>query len=45
MNNANAVVVPLSADGKIDVEINAGSFTADGTAITQVRGVVLGYYN
>lgn len=45
MNNANAVVVPVSPSGEIDLEVNAGSFTPVGTEINEARGVVLGYFN
>ncbi len=45
MNNANAVVVPLSPAGQLDLEINAGSFTPVGTSVAHARGVILGYYN
>ncbi len=45
MNNANAVVVPLSTAGQLNLEINAGSFTTPGTAVAHARGVILGYYN
>jgi len=31
MNNANAVVVPLSTAGQLDLEVNAGTFTATTT--------------
>ena len=44
MNNANAVVVPLSTAGQLDLEVNAGTFTPDGTPVAQARGVILGYY-
>ena len=44
MNNANAVVVPLSTAGQLDLEVNAGTFTPDDTPIAQARGVILGYY-
>lgn len=44
MNNANAVPVPLSTLGQIDVFVNAGS-TPAGTPVTHVRGVILGYYD
>ena len=43
MNNSNAVVVPLDADGRIDVFVNVED-TLDGQPVTHVRGVVLGYY-
>ncbi len=45
MNNANAVVVPLSDDGKLALEINAGNFTPIDTEVAHARGVILGYYN
>lgn len=42
MNNSNAVVVPLSAAGQIDLFVNAPS--AAGGDATHARGVVLGYF-
>lgn len=45
MNNANAVVVPLDGQGRLQIEVNAGSFTAVGTDVAHARGVILGYYN
>jgi hypothetical protein len=42
MNNANAVVIPLSAAGQLDVYVNTGQSDVPGA--TDVRGVVLGYY-
>ena len=45
MNNANAVVVPLDSNGDLALEINAGTFTPDGTPVAHARGVILGYYN
>lgn len=44
MNNANAVPIPLSAAGSIDVFVNGGP-VPDGTPLTHVRGVVLGYFD
>ena len=43
MNNSNAVVVPLNAEGEIDVRVNGGLAGA-GIPLAHVRGVVLGYY-
>ncbi len=42
MNNSNAVVVPVSTAGEIDLFINAPS-AAGGSAV-HARGVILGYY-
>ena len=42
MNNSNAVVVPLSATGEMDLFVNTGP--NDGTATTNARGVILGFY-
>lgn len=42
MNNSNAVVVPLSADGEIDLFVNSPS--RQGQDAAHVRGVVLGFY-
>lgn len=42
MNNSNAVVVPLSDDGRLDLFTNTR--TNDGTPTTEYRGVVLGYF-
>jgi len=42
MNNSNAVVVPVSSAGEIDLFINAPS--AAGGATVHARGVILGYY-
>jgi hypothetical protein len=42
MNNSNAVVVPLSAAGQIDLFVNAPP--AAGGPTTHARGVVLGYF-
>lgn len=44
MNNANAVVVPLNANGELDLFTNGGP-TGNGLASTHVRGVILGYYD
>ncbi len=44
MNNANAVVVPLSTAGQLDLEINAGNFTPVGTDVAHARGIILGFY-
>ncbi len=43
MNNSNAVVVPLSASGQLDLFTNAPS--AAGGATTHARGIILGYYD
>ena len=43
LNNSNAVVVPLSGSGQIDLFVNTGS--NDGTPTVHARGVVLGYFN
>lgn len=45
MNNANAVVVPLDANGELALEVNAGNFTTVGTDVAHARGVILGYFN
>lgn len=42
-NNSNAVVVPLSGSGQMDLFVNAPS--AGNNPTLHVRGVVLGYYN
>lgn len=42
MNNANAVPVPLSAGGTLDVFVNTGP--TDISDAVNVRGVILGYY-
>ncbi len=42
MNNSNAVVVPLSAVGQLDLFTNAP--LAGGGSATHARGVVLGYF-
>ncbi|MCP3992696.1 MAG: hypothetical protein GY724_26740 [Actinomycetia bacterium] len=42
MNNANAVVIPLSTAGQLDLFVN--THTNDGTPSTHARGVILGYY-
>ncbi len=42
MNNSNAVVVPLSAAGQMDLFVNTRN--NDGSPSTHARGVVLGYY-
>lgn len=43
MNNSNAVVVPLSALGQMDLGVNTAS--NNGAPTTHARAVVLGYYN
>ena len=43
MNNSNAVVVPVSADGEIDLFMNGGP-QGVGSPIADVRGTVTGYY-
>lgn len=43
MNNSNAVIVPISALGQLDVTANLGLVT--GVPGVEVRGVVLGYLN
>ena len=43
MNNSNAIVVPLSVAGDLDLFVNAPS--ADGLAAIHARGIVLGYYS
>ena len=43
MNNSNAVVVPLSASGTMDVSANGGA-SGVGLDLADVRGVVLGYF-
>lgn len=42
MNNSNAVVVPLSELGQLDLYTNAPSNNSNPTV--DVRGVILGYY-
>ena len=42
MNNANAVVVPLSMAGQLSVDVNTGQTNVP--AATDIRGVALGYY-
>lgn len=42
MNNSNAIVVPLSEAGQIDLFTNAPANT--GTPTVHARGVILGYY-
>lgn len=42
-NNSNAVVVPLSALGQLDLFVNTPS--NNGSPTLEVRGVVLGYYS
>lgn len=44
LNNSNAIVVPVSALGQLDVSVNCG-LCALGVASTDVRGVVLGYFD
>lgn len=44
MNNSNAVVVPLDAQGRLDVTVNGGA-SGVGIELSHVRGVVLGYYD
>ena len=43
MNNSNAIVLPVSDDGKIAVSINGGP-SAIGLPVTDIRGVITGYY-
>ncbi len=43
MNNSNAVVVPVSAAGSLDLFVNAPA--NDGQPTVQARGVILGYYD
>jgi hypothetical protein len=43
MNNSNAIVLPISADGRIEVTVNGGP-TGGGLPVTELRGVVSGYY-
>ncbi|MFK7920232.1 MAG: hypothetical protein AB8G14_19320 [Ilumatobacter sp.] len=43
MNNANAVVVPLDSAGLQRVRVHGGPVGV-GVPLTQVRGVVFGYY-
>ncbi len=45
MNNANTVVVPISPEGELALEVNAGSFTTPGTSVAHARGVIFGYYS
>lgn len=40
-NNSNGIIVPLSPDGRLSIEVNAGPGVTVPT--TEVRGVVLGY--
>ncbi|MFK7920235.1 MAG: reprolysin-like metallopeptidase [Ilumatobacter sp.] len=42
-NNSNAVPVPISSGGELDVFVNSN--VADGTPLTNVRGVLLGFYS
>lgn len=42
-SNSNAVVLPVSSDGKIDVTVNGGP-TGAGLPVTHIRGVITGYY-
>ena len=42
MNNSNAVVVPLSDAGQLDLFVNAP--LNDGNPTVHARGVVLGFY-
>ena len=44
MNNSNAVVVPLSEAGQLDLFTNGGP-AGNGVPITEARGVILGYYD
>lgn len=41
MNNSNAVMVPLSAEGRIELYVNA---PVDGIETVHARGVVVGYF-
>lgn len=41
LNNSNAVVIPLSASGQVDIENNCGGCA--GTSV-HARGVILGYF-
>lgn len=43
MNNANAVIVPLSTGGQLNVDVNTGASNIAGA--TDVRGVVVGYFD
>ncbi len=43
LNNSNAVVVPLSPQGTIDLFVNTAS--NDGSPVVHARGIVLGYYD
>lgn len=43
-NNSNAVAIPLDALGRMDVFANGGPIP-DGTPMTNVRGVILGYFD
>lgn len=43
MNNSNAVVMPLSSAGAIDVFVNGGPQGA-GLPVAHIRGVITGYY-
>ena len=42
MNNSNAVVVPVDANGNMDLFVNAPGNV--GNATVHARGVILGYY-
>ncbi|MCP3909875.1 MAG: hypothetical protein GY713_02875 [Actinomycetia bacterium] len=43
MSNSNTVVVPLSLTGLIDIGVNGGAPGA-GLPVTEIRGVIVGYY-
>lgn len=43
-NNSNAIVVPVSALGQLDVSVNCGP-CVPGSPSADVRGVVLGYFD
>ncbi len=43
LNNSNAIVVPLSSTGQIDLYTN--TWANNGSPTTHARGVILGYYN
>ncbi len=43
MNNSNAVVIPVDGNGRMTVTVNGGP-TAAGSPVTDIRGVITGYY-
>ncbi|MFK7920234.1 MAG: carboxypeptidase-like regulatory domain-containing protein [Ilumatobacter sp.] len=43
MNNSNGIVLPVAPSGEIVVGVNGGP-TGSGLSVTEIRGVVTGYY-